>query len=281
MFKIGDFSKLSRVSVRALRLYDQMGLLKPIHVDQCTGYRHYSAAQLSRLNRIVAFKDLGFSLEQIGQQLNDGVSSDQMRGMLRLKQAEVQQAIEVEQTRLRLIEARLQQIERESSGEGTHYDIVLKQVEAQTVAAIRDVLPTCTQIKYLYHELDEYIQSQQIEMVGLSQTLWHDADYRIDNVDAEVVIPVNQLFTSNGRVQSYQLPEVKQMACVIHHGSHETLVQAYNALLQWIETNYFQIIGSNREIYWQPRIMDSNFTNTPDDSIVEMQFPVCSIKELY
>ncbi|MDZ4875250.1 MAG: hypothetical protein CLLPBCKN_004646 [Chroococcidiopsis cubana SAG 39.79] len=62
MFKIGDFSKLSRVSIKALRLYDEMGLSKPIQVDQFTSYRYYCASQLPRLNRILALKDLGFSL---------------------------------------------------------------------------------------------------------------------------------------------------------------------------------------------------------------------------
>jgi DNA-binding transcriptional MerR regulator len=278
MFKIGDFSKFSRVSIRALRLYDQMGLLKPIHVDQSTGYRYYSSAQISRLNRIVAFKDLGFSLEQIIQLLDEQISLDQMRGMLRLKQAEVHQLIEVEQVRLSLIEVRLRQIEQEDSASTSSYDVILKHVEAQTVAAIRDVLPICTDIKHLYDELEQELQRQAVEIVGFPQALWHDEEYRLNNVDAEVVIPINRLLSEKGRVKSYQLPEVKQMACVIYHGSHDGLVQAFNALLQWIEANDFQIIGSNREIYWQPRLVDANFIEAKDDLTIEIQFPVSSTK---
>ena len=116
-----------------------MGLLKPDHVVPSTGYRYYSAEQLPRLNQIVAFKDLGFSLEQIIELLNDKIPPAQIRGMLRLKQAEVQQHIESEQTRLRLIEARLQQIEQSDSV--SLYNVILKQAEAQSVAAIRDILP--------------------------------------------------------------------------------------------------------------------------------------------
>ena len=67
--RIGDFSKLSRVSIKALRYYDQMGMLKPIDVDRSTGYRSYSVSQLPRLNRILALKDLGLSLEQIASGL--------------------------------------------------------------------------------------------------------------------------------------------------------------------------------------------------------------------
>lgn len=275
MFKIGDFSRLSRVSVRALRLYDQMGLLKPVHVDPFTGYRYYSAEQLSSLNQIVAFKDLGFSLEQIIELLNDNIPPAQIRGMLRLKQAEVHQLIDGERARLRRIEARLQQIEQSDSA--SLYSVVLKQAETQHVASIRDVLPICSDIKHLHAELEDALRHQNVEIVGFPQTLWHDADYRFDNVDAEAIAPVSESFSGTERVHSYTLPEVKQMACAIHHGSYDTLVHAFNALLYWIEANNYQVVGSNREIYVQPKITETDFSGNFDCSIIEIQFPVCAL----
>src|ERR1700720_1207341 len=113
MFKIGEFSKLVQVTVPTLRYYDQVGLLKPVHVDRFTSYRYYSASQLPRLNRILALKDLGFSLEQIAQTLDEGVSPEQLRGMLRLKRAELRQHIADEQARLARVEARLNDIDKE------------------------------------------------------------------------------------------------------------------------------------------------------------------------
>lgn len=113
MFKIGDFSKLSRVSIKALRLYDQMALLKPAHIDNATGYRYYSAEQLPHLNRILALKDLGFSLEQISQILSAPLTPTQLRSMLQLRQAELQAAIDAERIRLQRVAARLKQIEQE------------------------------------------------------------------------------------------------------------------------------------------------------------------------
>ena len=83
MIEIGDFSKLSQVSVKALRLYDEMGLLKPARVDNFTGYRYYSADQLPRLNRILALKDLGFSLGQIAQLLKDNCPPSNCEGCLK------------------------------------------------------------------------------------------------------------------------------------------------------------------------------------------------------
>jgi len=98
--------------VKTLRYYDEIGLLKPAQVDRFTGYRYYSEDQLPRLNRILALKDLGLSLEQIGRLLDDDLPPAQLRGMLRLKQAEIQQCVEEEQARLARVEMRLRQIEQ-------------------------------------------------------------------------------------------------------------------------------------------------------------------------
>ena len=113
MFKIGEFSKLSHVTVKTLRYYDKIGLLKPAEVDRFTSYRYYSASQLPRLNRILALKDLGLSLDQIARLLDHDLPPDQIRGMLRLKQVELQEQLEEEQARLARVEQRLSQIEQE------------------------------------------------------------------------------------------------------------------------------------------------------------------------
>src|SRR5262245_27655982 len=100
MFKIGEFSQMCRVSVRMLRHYDQLGLLKPSRTDSFTNYRYYSADQLPRLNRILALRDLGFSLEQIRNMLDEELPAEQLMGMLKLKRAEIEQQMQVEQLRM-------------------------------------------------------------------------------------------------------------------------------------------------------------------------------------
>jgi DNA-binding transcriptional MerR regulator len=115
MLKIGDFARLSNVSVRTLRYYDDLGLIAPARVDELTGYRYYSIDQLPRLNRLLALKDLGFSLDQIARVLIEGVTHAQLRGMLVLKRAEVEDLLSEEQRRLERIEARLREIEQEDT----------------------------------------------------------------------------------------------------------------------------------------------------------------------
>src|SRR5688572_22415975 len=124
MFKIGDFSKLTCVSVKTLHHYDEIGLFKPLRVDRVTGYRYYSFDQLPRLNRILALKDLGFSLEQVARVLDDDLSAEQLSGMLVLRQAELEQQIEGARERLTRVAARLNQIKEE--GKMSTQEIVIK-----------------------------------------------------------------------------------------------------------------------------------------------------------
>src|SRR5262249_35088743 len=150
MFRIGEFSKLCRVPTSALRYYDELGLLCPAHIDKFTGYRYYTAEQLPRLNRILALKDLGLSLEQIKVMLDDHLSPDESRGMLRLRQVEIQQEIAEERERLARVAARLKQIEQE--GNMPTQEIILKMVDEQYVIGIREVVPVPHLIGKLLNE---------------------------------------------------------------------------------------------------------------------------------
>src|SRR5512139_2359236 len=140
MIRIGDFSKLSRVSVKTLRYYDDMDLLKPVYVDAMTGYRYYEFHQLPRLYRILALKDLGFSLEEIGRLLEGDLPTEQMRGMLKLRQAEIRQRVDEEAERLERVDIWLRQIEQENFM--SKYDVVIKKIEPVRVASVRGVVPT-------------------------------------------------------------------------------------------------------------------------------------------
>ncbi len=282
MFKIGDFSRISQVSVKTLRYYDEIGLLKPAWVDRFTGYRYYSVDQSHRLNRILALKDLGLSLEQIARLLDGELPPAQIRGMLRLKQAEIQQRLEEEQARLARVEARLRQIEQEDKM--PTYDVVLKKVDPQTVVAIRDVIPTYYDQGPLWKELSTYLERHGAKAIGPSLTIYYDAEYRERDVDVEVATPVKELLPSNERVAIRELPGAELMACVIHRGSYETLDQAYTALLAWIEVNGYRVTGPGREVYLRcpgndydaPEAVgyEEYLADTPDACVTEVQFPV-------
>ena len=254
MIKIGDFARLSQVSVVTLRYYDEMDLLKPVKVDHFTGYRYYSADQLPRLNRILALKDLGFSLEQIKLMLADGLSLEQLRGMLKVQRSEVEQRLSDEQERLVRIEARLRQIELEDKM--PNYDVVIKTAPATLVAARRVTIPTNDQVpEYLgpaYAEVYDYIRKQGVKDDGQCMALWHSP--------ADVYANAEQ-------VKVYELPPT-QVAAVVHQGDFEEFTQGHAALLEWIDANGYKIVGPYREIYIKHE------KDNLSDSTTEIQFPV-------
>jgi DNA-binding transcriptional MerR regulator len=265
MFRIGDFSRLTQVTVKALRHYDSLGLLKPAQIDPDTGYRYYTASQLPRLNRVVALKDLGFSLEQIGQLLDADLSLDQLRAMLVLRQEEVRTQIADEQSRLARIAARLDQIERGDAA--APYDVVLKRVEAQRVASIRDILPGRSAIVGLFRELF-FFQRQHNLTTSSPIVIWHESECHDVEVDAEATFGTESPIPSGGRVVERVLPAIETMACVIHQGPRETIGMACEALLTWIEGNGYQLDGPERGVLLQRGAADGR------GSIMELQYPV-------
>ena len=266
MLSIGDFSKLSRLPVKTLRYYDEIGLFKPLDVDRFTGYRHYSATQLPMLNRILALKDLGLSLEQIMQILHENLSLEQLRGMLRLRRAEIQQKMVEEQDQLLRVEARLKQIEMENAM--PNYDVIVKNVEPQLVASIRDTLPSYQHIGMFFEELYTYLQ--RYGAGGLAVAIWHDEGYKASDVDGEAIAFLKEPVPESGRIKVYELPGV-QMASVVHHGPYNTLSQAYDAALKWVEMNGYKVVGPTREVY----LYNTTPVRQDDPSYVtEIQFPV-------
>lgn len=269
MIKIGDFARLSQVSVVTLRYYDEMHLLKPVKVDAFTGYRFYSADQLPRLNRILALKDLGFSLEQIKLMLSDGLSVEQLRSMLTQQRSEVEKRLADEQDRLVRIEARLRQIEQEN--QMSNYDIVLKTVPAMLVASRRVTIPTNDQVpKYLgpaYKEAYDYVHKQGAKDIGPCFALWHSPADVYENEDAEAVVPIDRPLQGTDHVRIYELPST-QVAAVVHHGDFADFTQGHAALLEWIDANGYQISGPYREIYIKHDKEDLS------ESTTEIQFPV-------
>ena len=106
-------ARLSQVSVRTLRHYDDLGLLKPAHVDPRTGYRYYSPDQVVQLHRILVLRDLGVPLSEIAQLIDENVTVDQLRGILLLRQAEARASLTEQTEQLKRVEIRLAQLEEE------------------------------------------------------------------------------------------------------------------------------------------------------------------------
>ncbi|MBU8785614.1 MULTISPECIES: MerR family transcriptional regulator [Bacillus] len=267
MFKISEFSKLSQVSVKALRYYDQIGLLKPACTDQETGYRYYAANQLFLLNRILAFKELGFTLQQIAELIEENVPTEQIRGMFRLKKAEILTLIEEEQARLKRIEERLEQVENEGYGDAEH-EIVLKTAESRQLISVRR-RTSINRIPALFQELDGRFDKRFTASLP-KIILWHGCEECEDAIDLEAGYLISRPLPSlpNGSVR--RLPEIPVMATLLHRCNPASPCKASAHLGVWIEQNGYRIKENEprREVFLHPEHEHSN------DYIAEVQIPI-------
>ncbi|TQF03746.1 MerR family transcriptional regulator [Kitasatospora acidiphila] len=270
MFTIGDFARHGRVSVRMLRHYDAIGLLRPAHVDPATGYRHYTAAQLARLNRVIALKDLGFTLQQVQDIVEDKVATDEMRGMLRLRRAELETAMAAAAMRLVQVEARLRAIE--SEGRMPTNDVIIKSLPAVRLAELTataasfepgDISPV---IGPLYEELFQLLAAAGITPTGPGIAYYEDAPEGDGRISVHAAVQVSAAL-QDGAFQVLDLPSVDQAATIVHRGPMDTVLPTAQTLAHWIDGNGYQSAGYPREIYLE-------CPENRDDWVTELQAPV-------
>jgi len=285
MFAIGEFARHGRVSVRMLRHYDAIGLLEPARVDQSTGYRFYEAGQLSRLNRIVALRNLGFTLQQVASILDERVSTAELRGMLKLRQAELHEQIATDAARLAQVEVRLLAIESEGSEPAP---VMVKRIAAVRVAELTGtaagyepqfITPV---IQPLYHELPRQLCEAGIAITGPGVAYYEDAAGDEGAVTVHAALPVAALPVAAlpvaplpsaerpGEVQRFSvvdLTEIPAAATVIHHGSMDNVLPSFQALARWIDASGYQSLGYAREVTLK-------FSYDRDDWVTELQEPI-------
>ncbi|MFI5678784.1 MerR family transcriptional regulator [Streptomyces cellulosae] len=270
MFTIGDFARHGRVSVRMLRHYDATGLLRPAHVDPATGYRYYSAAQLARLNRVIALKDLGLTLQQVQQILDEKVTTEELRAMLRLRRAELEVAMAAAAARLVRVEARLRSIE--SEGHMPTNDVVIKTIPAIRVAELtataasygpEDISPV---IGPLYDELFRRLDTAGIAPAGPGVAYYEDAPEGGGRISVHAAVQVAAPL-QDGAFRVLDLPPVDQAATIVHRGSMDIVLPTAQTLAFWIDENGYRSAGYPREI-------NLECPDNRDDWVTELQAPV-------
>jgi predicted transcriptional regulator YdeE/DNA-binding transcriptional MerR regulator len=250
MLKIGDLSRLAQVSVKTLRYYSDLGLLKPEWIDRYTGYRYYAPEQLARLNRILALRDLGLSLEQIRGLLDESVAADELRGMLRLRRAELERSLSQERARLTRVEARLRQIDRE--GREMDYPVVIKSIEAQRVVAVSGTVEGYGQTGALLTRLKQSL-SDPVAQSAASGPLMALYCQRADRaLEAEVGLPLTAGARPRALAPGLSLinrAASPQAAATLHHGDPAGIAEAYAALLRWVSEGGYHPSGLGMEVY--------------------------------
>jgi DNA-binding transcriptional MerR regulator len=271
MFSIGEFARHGRVSVRMLRHYDAVGLLRPAFVDPASGYRFYRAGQLAQLNRIIALKDLGFSLQQVQVVLDEQVSVAELRGMLRLRRAEIQAQIETESARLARVEARLLTIEEEERVPAD--GVVIKRLapvrvgELTGTAAAYEPGAITPVIQPLYRDLWCRLACAGVTTAGPGLAYYEDAPDGDGAVVVHAAVPVVAEACGDRDFNVVDLAEVDKAAAIIHQGSMDDVLSTGQCLARWIDANGYQSVGYAREVTleWSP---------DPDEWVTELQQPI-------
>lgn len=254
MLKIGEFSRLGQVTVKTLHHYDEMGLLKPSQTDPFTNYRYYTLDQLPRLHTIMALKELGLSLDEITQLVSENLSTEEIRGMYRLKQAELQQRVREERARLAQVEFRLRLIEQE--GSVSTVDIVVKRIEPFTALTLRRTFHTREEREVVARGIEVAIARGDIAWNGgVPMSIFYEDEFRGEYLDTEMVVPVNPTHTSAvtlgdaGTLRLRELPAIEMAAVYMHQGDFDSLNEKYLLVQRWAVENGYHLSGAWRFRY--------------------------------
>jgi DNA-binding transcriptional MerR regulator len=271
MFSIGEFARHGRVSVRMLRHYDAIGLLRPACVDPVSGYRFYQASQLAELNRVIALKDLGFTLQQVQTILEEKVTAAELRGMLKLRRAEIHAQIEADTARLARVEARLLTIEDEAR---VPVDgVVIKRLAPVRVGELTGeaagfepeaITPV---IQPLYCDLWQRMAKAGVTAAGSAVAYYEDAPAGDGAIVVHAAVPVVAEAGGAHGLSVVDLAEVESAAAIIHHGSMDDVLSTGQALARWIDANGYRSVGYAREVTLE-------WSADPDQWVTELQQPI-------
>jgi len=267
MFKIGDFSKLTFVSIRMLRYYDEMGLFKPAEVDDFTGYRYYTANQIKPLNLIVSLRDLGFKVADIALVLEES-SEEKQKEMLVNKKTEVEMNILLENKILKKIDSALENLNKEKVN--MSYNVKIKTIPSYKVLSVRDVIPTYSDEGILWDRICRIMEEKKISAEKVCYAKYHDEGFKESDVDVEVVMEVKELLKDGKGYTFKETEPVKEAASILVPGEFSNIAPAFAYLAKWIEENGYTICGCSRQLTMKGPWNESD----PDNYLCEIQMPV-------
>lgn len=267
LIPIGRFSKMTRLSVKALRLYDEKGLLLPAHVDPSSGYRYYHLGQASRAEIIRILRSVDMPLDEILAILNtdDTELADQYLLTHRERLAE---RVAVQERMLAYLESLIKHKERIMP-----YEISIMEQTPQLVAAVKihtNLRRIASDISSGFGILMDVLNQESLTPSGAPMILYHHMIDEETDGDIEICAPVEREFLKHENVYTREL-ERGTMAITVHHGPYEEIAPAYHTLTSWISENGYEIAGPPREIYLNdPRNV------TPDELLTRLEFPICT-----
>ncbi|MGN1337325.1 MAG: MerR family transcriptional regulator [Candidatus Coprovivens sp.] len=266
MLKIGDFSKMAKVTVKALRYYEKEKLLIPKYVDESNGYRYYESNQLLELSRIIYLKQIGLTIDEIKQII---IKNESLNELLKTKKKELENTIFEYNNKLSKINYLLEENTMKE-------EIIEKVLPAYYVYYKEGVLKD-------YSDASEFILSSGTECMKLNPNIkcvepdycyinYLDGEYKEKNIKvryAQAVIKEDTPFKENESIKFMAVPETKCI-CIYHKGSYDTLGKSYAKIMKYIEDNKLEITDFPRECYIEGIWNKENV----EDWLTEIQVPI-------
>jgi len=269
MIKIGTFSKLSRISIRMLRHYNELGLLVPEEIDDFTGYRYYNEKQLPLAERIQALKDMGFKLSVIKEILDSYGDPKEMERFLLVKKKEIEAESEELINRLRLIDNTILHLRK--GGNIMEYQVTLKTVPERYVASVRQVIPNYAEEGMLWNILMTETKDMNIHYNDPCYTMaiFHDKEFKDSNVDVEIQQAVVGKYSDTEHVK-FKTEASIEIASATYKGSYEQIGEVNEAVANWVVSNGYEFGGTSFSIYH----VSPNETQNPDEYVTEICYPI-------
>lgn len=268
MLKIGEFSILSSISIYMLRNYDEIGLLKPCFVDESSGYRYYSEAQLLDANQLQALKAMGFGLKEITQALRNGIQTEVFHKLMEDKAEEKKNEIIKLTRQVKQIEKSLREF---NNKEEFSCCITVKTIPARRVASYRTTIKEFSEEGILWTALMQECGKQKVQFVvpEYSMAIEHMVDLENNHIEAEVQRSVDKLYKDTERVKFLEIPEIP-VASLTYQGGYSRINDVNPYVAKWILENHYEICGAPFNIY---HISPGNEKNE-ESFITEVCFPI-------
>ena len=261
MYTIGEFSRLTRVSARMLRHYDQLGLLRPARVGTDNGYRYYEAAQLRELLAIQKLQRFGFPLAQIPGLLQ--LSPQELAARVRARYAQALAELRELQYALRLMEACIRDAEGTNMSQ-SDIKVIVMETSAQRVLSLRRKI-AIGEVHQLFADLHRQVEKEGLRRTGVTQMLFHGEEFNYDEIDAEAQVE------ACGEGEGVSLRPAMRCVAATYTGPYEGIHVAYDAVCSYLAAHpEWRVCGPSVERY----IRDEGMVSDPAELVSAVLFPV-------
>lgn len=261
MYSIGIFSKMNRITIKTLRYYDRAGILKPAHVDNETGYRYYSSAQIVTLHEVMALRQMGFKIAEI----KEAIETKTVSRMIEKKRTELQEES-------KKINEKIAQADYYLEKQEYTPQIFIKSLPQVIVASTRYILPNYQALFEVVPKMGKKMIAAgcKVDPIQYCFQIIHDGKYKEENIDFEICEAVTEMKENQNGLIFKEIEEVPMAACLLHRGPYETIGETYAILFDWLAHNQYELADNPREA-----VIDGIWNrNDSREWLTEVQFPL-------